>query len=284
VSRHQAIDLRRGGGAASLDGERPGSPIGGYHMTRHLAVLALLAAAAAAQAADPKALVGSWAMELDPAQVMILKGDGSGSLAGQPIRWQVRGDQLAVTDAAGATDVNGVRLQGDQLVIVGGGGLQVGFRRVAGAPRGGAGTAAAQAGGAGRGPAPTSPAAAPAGQGSALDQKVRQLLLSSAWCSFSYSSTPGGGGYGDRSSSGRVVFQADGTGYRGSSSESYSTGSGGQYAGAGRGGKVFRWQVREGRLLVDSGAGLQDVNLQGKQNSSGYPILTTGGVEYMMCR
>jgi hypothetical protein len=202
-----------------------------------------------------------------------------------------------VTDQAGQTDTNAYKVQGDQLVIAEPGGLAVGFKRVGligGAARGaataaGGGGAAGGTNGGGQARAPGgsaggagAPAAAPAG--SPMDAQVRQLLLSSAWCSFSYSATPGGGGYGDRSSSSRVVFQADGSGFRGSSSESYSTGYGGTAAGGGRGGQPFRWQVQNGRLLIDTGAGFQDVNLDGKRNSNGYPILISGGVEYMSCR
>jgi hypothetical protein len=249
----------------------------------------LLALPATALAADGKALVGRWALELDPSQVMVLKGDGTGSFAGEPIRWQVRDGQLAITDREGVTDTNGYRLQGDQLVMQGQGGLTVGFRRSGAAPapapaQGRPGVAGSAPGAAPRSqPQPVTPGPGP-GQGSAVDQQVRQLLLANAWCSFGYKATQGGGGYGDRTTSGRVVFQADGTGYRGSRSEGYSTGSGGQFGSQAQGGQRFRWQVQNGRLLVDTGNGLQDVNLGGERNSNGYVILKAGGVEYMMCK
>jgi hypothetical protein len=247
-------------------------------------VTALVAAASPAARADGKPLVGAWAMALDPSTVLVLKADGTGSFGGEPIRWQLLpGDRLALTDASGQTDLNGVRVETDALVLVGAGGATVQFRRVGGRPR----PPASAKGGAAK-PAPhadRAPGAAQgAGGGSAADRQLRDLLLSSAWCSFSYRATPGGGGSGDHTSSSRVVFRPDGTGARGSSTETRSTGAGGQYAGARSGGEDFRWQVRGGRLLVDSGAGLQDVNLTGTRNSSGYPILSAGGVEYMMCR
>lgn len=248
---------------------------------------AVALAAALAVAALPSwphaagdALVGRWALAVDPTTVLVLSPDGTGSFGGERIRWQRRGDRLAVTDAAGQTDVNGVRIDGDVLALVGAGGATVLFHRVGGGASGASTAKGPRASEAGRGRAPPS---APGG-GSAEDRQLRELLLSSAWCSFGYASTPGGGGYGDRTSSGRVVFRPDGTGARTSSSETYSTGAGGQYAGARQGGEPFRWQARGGRLLVDTGAGLQDVNLSATRNSNGYPILTAGGVEYMMCR
>jgi hypothetical protein len=252
-------------------------------VTAAVAALLVLAAPALPRA-DAKALVGTWAMALDPSTVMVLKADGTGSFGGESIRWQLRGDRLAVTDAGGATDVNGVKVEGNQLLLVGEGGVAVLFQRVEGAPAARTAasprTAAASSAPRERAPAATKTSRA----GTPADQQVRDLLLSSAWCSFSYRSTPGGGGYGSSSSSTRVVFRQDGTGARGSSSETYSTGSGGQYAGARQGGDAFRWDVRGGRLLVDTGAGLEDVNLTATRNSNGYPILNAGGVEYSMCR
>lgn len=242
--------------------------------------IAVLAALPSSPRADPQAVVGRWAMALDPSTVMVLKGDGTGSFAGEAIRWQLRGDRLAITDAEGQTDVNGVRVEGDVLALVGAGGETVLFGRVGGAarpPAPGRSSAAARA-------REHAPEPAGAAGGSAVDRQLRELLLSSAWCSFGYKAAPGGGGYGDRTSSSRVLFRPDGTGSRASSSETYSTGSGGQYAGAQAGGEPFRWQARGGRLLVDAGAGFEDVNLTATRNSAGYPILTAGGVEYMMCR
>lgn len=247
------------------------------HVTAAVAVLAVALTLPAPARAGPRALVGSWALAVDPSTVLVLRADGSGSLAGERIRWRLEGDRLAVTDARGQTDVNRVRVDGDTLALIGAGGATVVFGRVGGgAPR----EAPAAKGAAG-----TRERAAPAGGGgSADDRRLRELLLSSAWCSFSYRATPGGGGYGDHTSSSRVVFRPDGTGSRGSTSETYSTGTGGQYAGAGGGGERFRWAARGGRLLVDAGAGLQDVNLSATRNSNGYPILKAGGVEYMTCR
>jgi hypothetical protein len=217
-------------------------------------------------------------MVASPSTILELKPGGTGSLAGEPLRWQLRGDRLVVTDKNGGTDTNTVRVQGDQLAIVGSGGATVLFSR--------AGTEAGKppAAAAGKRAASASARAPPsAAASSATDSQLRDLLLSSAWCSFSYKATPGGG---DHTSSSRVVFRKDGTAVRGTSSETYSTGTGGQYAGARQGGGGLRWQVKGGRLLVDAGEGqgFQDVDLQVTRNSNGYPILNAAGAEYMQCR
>jgi hypothetical protein len=256
-----------------------------------LAVAALLVALlpTSSRAADAKALAGRWSMVANPSTILTLGRDGTGSLGAEPIRWQLHGDRLVVTDRNGGSDTNTVRVQGDQLAIVGAGGATVLFTRV-GADAGkkqAASAALPRGAGDGGKSAARDPGAKTAGAaGSATDKQLRELLLSSAWCSFSYSSTPGGGGSGSHSSSSRVVFRKDGTAVRGTSSETYSTGTGGQYAGARQGAGGLRWEVKAGRLLVDTGEGqgFQDVNLNVTRNSNGYPILNAAGTEYMMCR
>lgn len=142
-----------------------------------------------------------------------------------------------------------------------------------GAPMGQMGAPMGQMAGPGQAMAP--------GGGSPQDQQITQLLLRSAWCSFSYSSAGGASG---RSSTERVVFQADGSGVQQTGGESYYSGSAGSVAGQASGGQPFRWQVRGGVLQLSAdGVTWQPQPLQITTNSSGYPIINAGGTEYSMC-
>lgn len=146
--------------------------------------------------------------------------------------------------------------------------------------------AAPRSGGAARpGPAPGGTAAAPSGgNGSAEDQQLRQLLLGSAWCSFSYSQASGS------TNTSRNVFLADGrllvnTSHEGGTVNQYGGGStpnGSVYSQSSGGGSA-RWQVRGGRLYLDGGEGFQPVPLSITRNSNGYPIITADGKEYSQC-
>ncbi len=136
------------------------------------------------------------------------------------------------------------------------------------------------------------PATAPAPRasaGTAQDQQLRQLLLSSAWCSFSYSQTSGS------TSSSRSLFLADGRLQVGSSQEGGTVnqnGGGSVDLGGGatgsvysqaQGGSMLKWQVQGGQLYVDAGQGMQLLALTITRNSSGYPIITAAGKEYSQC-
>lgn len=133
--------------------------------------------------------------------------------------------------------------------------------------------------------APPAPAAA-----SPQDRQLRDFLLSSPWCSFSYSQASGS------TSTSRNVFLANGTLLIGTNYEGGTTnqngggnvdvggGATGSYYGQSQGGQQARWQVQGGQLYVDLGQGMQPVPLQITRNSSGYPIITTGGKEYSQCR
>ncbi len=131
-------------------------------------------------------------------------------------------------------------------------------------------------------PAPPAPRAA---AGSAQDQQLRDLLLSSAWCSFSYSQTSGS------TSTSRNVFLADGrllvnTNHEGGTVNQYGGGStpnGSVYSQA-QGGGTYRWQVQGWQLYLDGGEGFQAVPLSIARNSNGYPIITADGKEYSQCR
>lgn len=118
--------------------------------------------------------------------------------------------------------------------------------------------------------------------GSPQDQQIAQLLLRSAWCAFSFTGVSGTT-YG-RSSTERVVFRADGSGFRRTGGESYSSGPYGSAAGQHAGGEPSRWQVRGGALnLTSDNITWETIPLMITQNSSGWPIVKAAGKEYSMC-
>lgn len=178
-------------------------------------------------------------------------------------------------------------VEGDQLALV------IAETNAAGVPdpataqqllfqRGAAGAAPATPAAPGAGAGAPPPAR---GGGTAADRELTQLLLSSAWCSFSYSQTSG------RTSTSRNVFLTDGRLLIGTNTEG---GTVNQYGGTAtpngsvysqsQGGQTARWQVQGGRLFVDLGAGPQPVALSVARNSNGYPIITADGTEYSQCR
>jgi hypothetical protein len=119
---------------------------------------------------------------------------------------------------------------------------------------------------------------APQGGGNAVDTQLTQLLTSSAWCAFSYNQRSGA------SSKERVVFGRDGNFLRQTGGESYSSGSGGTYAGQSSGGNQGRWRVQNGGLLLSQdGFNWQPQTVQVTLNSSGNPIINASGKEFMRC-
>ena len=125
--------------------------------------------------------------------------------------------------------------------------------------------------------------------GSAQDQRLAQLLLSSAWCSFSYKS-----GYTSQS---RNQFHRDGTLSVSTNSEGGTVnqygggnvdiggGSVGSVYGQQQGGGRVQWKVQGGQLYLNDGSGFQAVPIRVTQNSNGYPIITAvnDGKEYSQC-
>jgi len=237
-------------------------------------VVGMLAATAAH--ADGRALAGTYVSELaGPALTLQLGANGLATMAGETARWQVRGDTLVLGEESFR-----FRLEGGRLLLTDQAGNTLAWKRAgaaggaaAGAPAGKGPRGGVQAGAAG-------PARAPAGRGSPRDEQVRQFLMSSAWCSFSYNQHTG------TSRQSRGVFHPDGTISLGSNAETYNSGQAGTVAGQHQGGGTWRWVVQNERLLVDTGEGqgLQDVNLQVKANSSGNPVMIAGGTEYVRCR
>jgi hypothetical protein len=132
------------------------------------------------------------------------------------------------------------------------------------------------------------PGGAPAGA-TAQDRQLSQLLLSSPWCSFSYSQVSGA------TNTSRNVFLPDGrleasTNYeggtvnqQGGSTVNLGGGATGSVYSQSQGGGTLRWKVQAGQLHLDSGAGWQLVPLQVTRNSNGYPIITADGKEYSQC-
>lgn len=219
-------------------------------------------------AQQPKALVGKYQLEVQGGDILELRADGSASLAGEETRWEARGNQLSV-----GGDTMNYKLVGGRLLLDMGG-VQMAWKRLGAAP------GEAKPTQRGKRQADREVARPLQSQGSSQDAEARRVLTSSAWCSFTYSSTSG------TSTTQRVVFRQDGMLIIDSGAETYSSGYGGTYAGqsGSRGSK--RWKLQNLRLYIDEGqgAGYQDVNLTAEKNSSGWPILHAAGREYSMCK
>lgn len=244
--------------------------VGSGLLAAWLVMLAAGTADAGSSRAVDAGLVGEWSLNGQP--FIIFKADGTGTMEGEPFRWTADGLALVITDAEGTERlpyrVTGRRLsvtmEGTRLVLE-----RMGREAAAGeGPRGKTGSAKA----AGEGPRP--PAATPG------RDPVSHLLLSSAWCSFSYNQTSGA------SQSSRAQFSPDGTWSSASRGETYSSGYGGTVAGQHDAGLGGQWKVQEGRLFMsnppDSPA-LSPVDLSITRNSSGHPIITADGTEYSPC-
>ena len=230
-------------------------------MARSLLVVTGLVLGLSSVALAQKArLVGRWQNENDPALVNDLRADGTATTTLGEASWSVKGNVLEI----GGVPMTFV-FKGKQLLISIGATKDIPHRRL-GPPK----KAPAQ-----KAPPQKAPAGkVPAEGKSPADGKLRQLLVSSPWCSFTYNKTTG------TTRSSRAVFFSNGTLRLGTNTETYNSGRAGSVAGqrSGRGDKT--WKVAGGRLYVDS----VDLNLRVKQNSAGNPILTADGREYMRCK
>lgn len=223
----------------------------------------------AAEGKADKSIAGRWLYQQGvAASEMVLGAGGKGAFDGVPLAYRVQGDQLYVT-MNGGTIAYRYQLQQGRLLLEGGdlnGVVQ--FMRAAPA------TDKSQ----GRGSKPG---------GKTESEPLARLLISSDWCSFSYSG--GGGGYGSSSSYGRTStsrfhLSADGSYSMSSNSESYSSNPNGSVVGQGGDGAGGRWQVRAGVLYTSEGNGpMQPVQLTVTRNSNGYPIIKANGTEYTQC-
>ncbi|MFI5208322.1 MAG: hypothetical protein ACHQX4_09915, partial [Gemmatimonadales bacterium] len=110
------------------------------------------------------------------------------------------------------------------------------------------------------------------------DRELGQLLLSSRWCAFSYSQTSGA------SHTERVQFFPNGTVSQNTGGETYSSGRNGTVAGQSRGGMSGMWRIQGGMLVLSQdGQTWTPQPIQVTRNSSGYPIVHSGGKEYSQC-
>jgi hypothetical protein len=125
-------------------------------------------------------------------------------------------------------------------------------------------------------------AGAPAAKKEPVDKapadQLSALLTRNAWCGFTYNQHTG------TSTSERVVFQPNGTVSRSSGAQTYSSGAAGSVAGQYGNAERGRWKVANGTLhLSPDGTSWTPQPLQVTQNSNGYPILKSGGREYVQC-
>jgi hypothetical protein len=212
-------------------------------------------------------LVGKYQMDVQGGDTLELRADGTASLAGDNMKWSVRGNQLQV-----GPDVMTYVLQGDRLVV-NVGVVQLAWKRIGGANNSLSPMARAAT------KANTPDASAGQHSGNPQDAQARQVLTSSAWCSFTYNKVSG------TSTTRKVVFRPDGVMTINGGAETYSSGYGGAYAGQSSSGGMMLWKVENLRLLIDqrNGTGFQDIGLTTSKNSNGYPILHAEGREYAMC-
>lgn len=233
-----------------------------------LVLLMCLSTAFCAFAQQPRELVGRYQMEVAGGDMLELRADGSASLAGDTMRWSAKSGVLTL-----GQEVLPYRLQDGRLWISMGS-VQLAWKRLGGSSA----TATPMERAASRAQGKAAGGDVPAG-GSREDEEARRILMSSAWCSFSYNQRSGA------SSTRRVVFRGDGVLAVGSGGETYSSGYGGTYAGQSSASQMMRWRVSGQRLYVDEGegGGFQDVGLSAERNSSGYLILRADGREYSQC-
>lgn len=108
---------------------------------------------------------------------------------------------------------------------------------------------------------------------------LSRLLLSGAWCSFSYNKTTG------YSKTTRYEFLGNGTYRKGRRGEGGSSGPYGSIASQSGGSGGGRWGVQNGALFMAEGYGqMQPVQTQVYTNSAGHPIIRGDGIEYSRCQ
>lgn len=230
-------------------------------MKRFLIILMALMTFSADAYADSR-LTGAWGVD---GQVLYrFNADGTGDVGGEPFRWKAANGVLTLT-AGGESEQIAFQLQGNTL-LVNAGGLPIALERIGNAPGNRSGATTQEAGGAKR-------------RDEAGNDQLSTLLLSSAWCSFSYNKISGS------TKSRRIQLFRDGTWSDSSRAEGYSSGYGGTMASQHDSGGGGRWAVNNGQLYIsEAGGDLQPVQLQVKTNSSGYPIIVADGVEYSQCQ
>lgn len=247
-------------------------------------------------------LVGTWLAGNEP--FITFAANGTGTMDEGQVKWSSDGSRLTITDDEGSTDQATYVVEGEVMTLTLGG-MPVQLRRA------GAGAAvkkqsalsakAAKANRAaseeeadqeamataqawlaqqpqGQARQPTAPGV-PQAKGAGADQ-LSSLLLSSAWCSFTYSQVTGA------SSQSRVQYFRNGTWSRGGQSETYNSGANGTVAGQSNSNNGGLWEVRNGQLLMSEGNGPLELihPFSVTRNSSGFPIINALGREYSSCR
>jgi hypothetical protein len=115
------------------------------------------------------------------------------------------------------------------------------------------------------------------------ERQIAQLLTGNQWCTMTYSGVVGSTSGTTRYE--RLVFRADGTGTRRTSTEWSNANDAGAAAGQGSGGSEFVWRL-DGSVLVsstDGGASWARTPMRFSRNSNGYPIITANGKDYAIC-
>jgi hypothetical protein len=220
--------------------------------------------------ADPK-LAGRWILAGET--FCTLRADGSGELDGSALRWGVDGGQL-VLSSDGETERVAYSLSGD-LLTLNMGGIPITLTRA-----GKAGTSPEPKAVTEAPSAPAKKGKAPAGRAAGNDQ-LSQLLLSSAWCSFSYNKHSGA------TNQSRVQFFPNGSWSSASQAETYNSGASGTVAGQYNDGSGGQWSVKGGQLYMSNPP--EEPTQQPVQpfsvtlNSNGSPIINAMGKEYMRC-
>ena len=193
-------------------------------------------------------LVGAWT---GPDSTIVLSRDGTTVIGG--IRYRYTADAKAITlVGSDGTFRYPYQLKGDVLTLLINGTVQT-FR---------CGTQGSMPQGAGGG-----------GSGGMSES----LMLSSAWCTFSYNKISG------YSNTTRWVFSPNGTYSKGGRGEGYSSGYGGTMASQHNSGGGGRWKVVNGQLYIGDTIP-QPVQSVVKHNSNGSPIVVVNGVEYSRCK
>jgi hypothetical protein len=124
-----------------------------------------------------------------------------------------------------------------------------------------------------------------ASQSGAIDHQLRELLLSSAWCTFSFR---GGSAHPEAMRGAkrllRLKFYPDGSYMKNSRSRAYSSAYGAAMAGQVGSSSSGHWRVQDGRLFAAEGGGaMQPVPLDISFDPGGAPILYFSGTEYRRC-
>ncbi len=255
-------------------------------------------------------LVGTWMA--GGMAFMTLNANGTGVMEDGKLKWSADGKTLAITDEDGESDKVSYTVSGTTLTL-NMGGIPMALTKAAGGEKVKKQSAFAQKAEKanrvseeeadkeamaeaqawlqknGQGGAQGQPAqgmgapaqGAPAARGKAAgNDQISQLLLSSAWCSFTYNQRTGA------SATSRYQFYRDGTWSTGSRAETYNTGINGTVAGQYDGSDRGRWEVRNGQLWMQTSempAPQPVTDFRVSRNSNGSPIINADGKEFASC-